>query len=372
MPFADELIGVPTARALAAAIQAAASHAELTALHAAADALGPLSLRERSDLLRDALLADLPGDYDSFATTIRAAAQGTQPFTGWLIWPVTTAVAAKAIEAGTDAAFDDGMRMLAELTPRLSSEFAIRPLLAHNLDRAMPIVLGWTASPDPAVRRLATEGTRPFLPWAVRVPAILVDPTVTLPVVHALYRDEDEVVRRSVANHLNDLSRQQPDLVVATTATWLAAPDENTAQLVKHALRTLVKKGHPQALAQLGFHPVEVQVTGPVLDAQTVEFGGAIGFTVTIRNAGADPARLAVDYVMHHQKANGSLTGKTFKLSTVTLAPGETVQLARTHSFRAITTRRYHPGAHALEVQVNGVASGRAEFTLLPAAGPVG
>jgi len=103
-----------------------------------------------------------------------------------------------------------------------------------------------------------------------------------------------------------------------------------------------------------------------VLDTEAVAFGGTVGFTVDIRNAGDAPARLAVDYVMHHQKANGSLTGKTFKLTTVTLAPGERVELSRTHSFRAITTRRYHPGAHALEVQVNGVASGRAEFLLLP------
>ena len=372
MPFADELIGVATASALTAAIQAAAPQAQLTALPAAEGALGPLSLRERSDLLRDALLADLPGDYDSFAATIRTAAAGVAPFRGWLIWPVTSAIAVKAVEAGTEAAFDDGMGMLAELTPRLSSEFAIRLLLAHDLDRAMPIVLGWTGSPDPDVRRLATEGTRPFLPWAIRVPAILAEPAVTLPVLHALYRDENEVVRRSVANHLNDLSRQNPELVTTTTAAWLAEPDENTGQLVRHALRTLIKKGNAQALAQLGFHPAEVHVAGPVLDAETLEFGGTIGFTVDIRNAGTEPTRLAVDYVMHHQKANGSLTGKTFKLTTVTLAPGERVQLSRSHSFRAITTRRYHPGVHALEVQVNGVASGRAEFLLLPAAGAVG
>jgi len=369
MPFADELIGVSTARALTAAIQAAVPHADLPALQAAATALGPLSLRERSDLLRDALLADLPGDYDTFAGTIRAAAAGPLAFGGWLIWPVTTAIAQKAIDAGTGAAFDDGMRMLAALTPRLTAEFAIRVLLDHDIARALPIVLDWTGSADPAVRRLASEGTRPFLPWAIRVPALLNDPTATLPVLHALYRDDDEVVRRSVANHVNDLSRQQPDLVTATTAAWLAAPDENTAQLVRHALRTLVKKGNPQALAQLGFHPAEVEVHGPELDATTVDFGGTIGFTVSIRNAGDASARLAVDYVMHHQKANGSLAGKTFKLTTVTLAPGERVELRRTHSFRAITTRRYYPGAHALEVQVNGVASGRAEFQLLAGAG---
>ena len=264
--------------------------------------------------------------------------------------------------------------MLAVLTPRLTSEFAIRLMLDHHFARAMPIVLGWTSSADPDVRRLASEGTRPFLPWATRVPAVLADPTATLPVLHALYRDENEVVRRSVANHLNDLSRQQPELVVATTAAWLAAPDANTAQLVRHALRTLIKKGHPQALAQLGFHPAEVEVAGPVLDLAQVPYGGTIGFSVGIRNTGTEPTRLAVDYVMHHQKANGTLAGKTFKLSIVTLAPGERVQLTRRHSFRAITTRRYYPGAHALAVQVNGVVSGRAEFLLLaepdgPAAG---
>ncbi|TFD46986.1 DNA alkylation repair protein [Cryobacterium frigoriphilum] len=367
MPFADELIGVPTAHALAAAIHAAAPRSDLTALHAAASDLAPLSLRERSDLLRDALLTDLPGDYETFAGIIRSAEAGAAPFSGWLIWPVTSAIAVKAIAAGTDSAFDDGMRMLAALTPRLTSEFAIRLLLAHDFARAMSIVLEWTSSTDPHVRRLASEGTRPFLPWAIRVPAILADPAATLPVLHALYRDENEVVRRSVANHLNDLSRQQPELVVATTATWLAVPDADTAGLVRHALRSLVKKGNPQALAQQGFHPAEVDVVGPVLDAAAVAFGGVIGFRVGIRNVGAEPARLAVDYVMHHQKANGALTGKTFKLTTVTLAPGERVELARSHSFRAITTRRYHPGAHALEVQVNGVVSGRVEFELLPA-----
>jgi 3-methyladenine DNA glycosylase AlkC len=368
MPFADQLIGVPTARALTTAIQAVDPQAPLTALREAALVLGPLSLRERSDLLRDALLSDLPGDYFSFAGTIRAAEAGVAPFTGWLIWPVSTAIAVKGIDAGTDEAFDDALRMLAELTGRLSSEFAIRLLLDHDLARALPVVLDWTASTDADVRRLAIEGTRPFLPWARRVPGILAEPTVTLPILHALYRDEDEAVRRSVANHLNDLSRQHPELAVATTAAWLADPDKNTARLVRHALRTLVKRGHPDALAQLGFHAVDVTVVGPVLDETNVPFGGTVAFTASIRNAGTTVTRLAVDYVMHHQKANGSLTGKTFKLTTLTLAPGELVLLSKAHSLRVITTRRYYPGAHAVELQVNGVTHGRTAFTLLPEA----
>jgi len=368
MPFADQLIGVPTAIALTTAIQAVAPHAPLTGLRAATEALGPLSLRERSDLLRDALLADLPGDYASFAATVRSAASGTAPFVGWLIWPVSTAIAVKGIEAGTDAAFDDALGMLAELTGRLSSEFAIRLLLDHDLGRALPVVLDWTASTDADVRRLATEGTRPFLPWARRVPGILAEPTATLPILHALYRDENEVVRRSVANHLNDLSRRQPELAVAATAAWLAEPDENTARLVRHALRTLVKRGHPGALAQLGFHTADVTVAGPVLAETNVPFGGTVNFTVSIRNNARTTTRLVVDYVVHHQKANGALSGKTFKLTTLSLEPGEVVLLAKGHSLRAITTRRYYPGEHAIELRVNGVPSGRTPFTLLPEA----
>lgn len=368
MPFADQLIGAPTAHALIAAIHGVAPRAPLTALYAAAEALGPLSLRERSDLLRDALLTDLPGDYESFAATIRAAEAGIVPFSGWLIWPVSTAVAVKGIDAGTDAAFDDALTMLAELTGRLSSEFAIRLLLDHDLARALPVVQGWTASADADVRRLASEGTRPFLPWGRRVPGILAEPTATLPILHALYRDEDKAVRRSVANHLNDLSRQQPELAVATTAAWLADPDENTARLVRHALRTLVKRGHPAALAQLGFHIADVTVAGPVMAETNVPFGGTVNFTASIRNNAPTATRLAVDYVVHHQKANGTLTGKTFKLTTVTLAPGEVVLLGKGHSLRAITTRRYYPGAHAVELQVNGVTHGRTPFTLLPEA----
>jgi 3-methyladenine DNA glycosylase AlkC len=369
MPFADELLGEPAAQALIAAVAAAAPGTPLPALRAAADDLATRSLRERSDLLRDALLRDLPGDYAALARTIRTAKQGAPPFSGWLIWPVTSAVATKAVEDGGTDAFDDAMALLAELTGRLTAEFAIRTLLDRDLDRALATVLTWTDSPDQDVRRLASEGTRPFLPWAKRVPAILADPRATLPVLDALYRDDSEYVRRSVANHLNDLSRQQPEIVVETAARWLAEPDGNTARLVRHGLRTLVKRGDPGALGLLGFTAAAtLDVVGPVLSATRIPYGGTVGFTVTITNTASVPARLAIDYIVQHRKANGSQRGKTFKLTTATLAPGERRQLSREHSFREITTRRYYPGAHAIEIQVNGVVSGQSEFTLLPGA----
>ena len=367
MPFAEELIGPHTADALARAIHVAAPAATLPNLQAASIGLAALSLRERSDLLRDALLTDLPGDYRSFASTIRSAQHGAPMFSGWLIWPVTGAVARKAIDEGSDDAFDDAMALLAELTSGLTSEFAIRGLLDHDLERALGIIQTWTLSDDADVRRLASEGTRAFLPWSTRVQDLLARPRATLPIINALYRDQSEYVRRSVANHLNDLSRQHADIVVETARAWLADPDENTARLVARGLRTLVKRGDPDALALLGFTPSEsISVDGPAIDTTEVPFGGTLRFRVGVTNGGSMTARLAIDYIVHHSKANGSQTSKTFKLTTATLAPGERLDRTREHSFRAITTRRYYAGPHAIEVQVNGVVAGRAEFELLP------
>lgn len=369
MPFADQLISDQTATTLTTAVRAAAPGAVLRALPETVGRLGDLSLRERADLLRDALLADLPGGYENLARVVRAARDGAAPFEGWLIWPVTSAVATRAVAENTDVAFDDAMALLADLTGRLTAEFAVRTLLRHDVDRAVGIATAWTRSDDVDVRRLASEGTRPYLPWAVRVPGILASPGVTVPVLDALYRDESDYVRRSVANHLNDLSRDHPELVVTTADRWLADPAVTTPGLVRHALRTLVKRGHPGALELLGFGPAELEIDGPLLDAASVPFEGTVRFTAAVRNVGAEQARLSIDYVVHHQKANGSQTAKTFKLATRTLAPGEQVEISREHSFRPITTRRYHPGPHAVALQVNGVATDRVVFDLEAPAG---
>jgi 3-methyladenine DNA glycosylase AlkC len=364
MPSADELIGSRTVENLILAVEAAAPDADLAALRAAPSQIAPLALRERADLLRDALLADLPGDYATLARTIRHARDHAPQFTGWLIWPVTGALATRAVQDGGNAAFDDAMALLADLTGRLTAEFAIRTLLRHDLDRALGIIGEWTGSADADVRRLASEGTRPYLPWSVRVPGILARPGATVPILDALYRDESEYVRRSVANHLNDLSRDHPDLVVTTAGRWLADPDTATERLVRHGLRTLVKRGNPAALELLGFTAATLEVDGPHLDRTTVPFGGSVRFTASILNTGDGPAKLTIDYVVHHRKANGTQTGKTFKLTTRAVAPGEKIEVVREHSFRPITTRRYHPGPHAISLQINGVESPRADFDL--------
>lgn len=366
MPFAEELIGPQVAHTLARSIQAVAPGRSLRVLPHVAGALDGLSLRERADLLRDALLADVPGDHRALADVVRAARDADPAFRGWLIWPVTSAVARRAVQQDTHDAFTDAMALLAELTGRLTSEFAVRTLLRHDLDLALESVQRWTESPDDHVRRLASEGTRPYLPWATRVPELHDRPGVTVPILDALYRDGSEYVRRSVANHLNDLSRDEPELVVDTARRWLDAPVPTTPAVVRRGLRTLVERGHPVALGLLGFAPASVDLDGPHLLGNEVPWGGSVRFRAVLRNVGAESARLAIDYVIHHRKADGRSSAKTFKLASRTLAAGEKVEIVREHSFRQITTRRYYPGAHAVALQVNGVMTGPAPFELLP------
>ena len=149
-------------------------------------------------------------------------------------------------------------------------EFAIRRFLAADLDRALAKILPWTGSGDEHVRRLASEGTRPFLPWAVRVAALTSSPEKTVPILDALRTDPSEYVRRSVANHLNDLSRHNPGLVVQTAARWLERPDTNTAWVVRHGLRTLVKRADPGALALMGFSDATVRVSPITVADETI------------------------------------------------------------------------------------------------------
>lgn len=369
MPFADEMIGTSAAQHLAQAVASAMPDAPLPRLRRAPDEITGLPLRQRVDVLQAALLADIPGSYADLAQVVRTVLDGPVPFSGWEVWPVTTAVATKAVDEGGRAAFDDAMALLARLTQLLTSEFAVRTLINYDPDRALEVMSSWARSQNEDVRRLASEGTRPYLPWAIRVTALTQRAGATVPILDELYRDPSEYVRRSIANHLNDLSRDHSDLVVQTATRWLADPDTNTAWVVRHGLRTLVKRGHPGALALLGFAPSVSSLTidGPHVDHEVVMAGHSIELRASIRNDGDTTVHLMVDYVIHHFKANGQQTPKTFKLTTATLNPGESVNLRREHSFRVITTRRYYAGPHAVSLQINGVQTAPTEFELVGA-----
>ncbi|TWD75082.1 3-methyladenine DNA glycosylase AlkC [Kribbella amoyensis] len=361
MPTAEEMLSTASVVALGACLRRADPANRFARVRTVPPELAAASFSERGRLVREALLADLPEDFASLDRVIRAALPDPA-FTGWMIWPVTEAVAVRAVARDE---FEAGLVLLAELTPRLTAEFALRIFLTADLDRTLAVVTKWADHPDEHVRRLASEGTRQRLPWAKQVPQLFERTDVTRPILEALRADDSEYVRRSVANHLNDLSRTDPALAVEIAGDWLADPVDTTAQLVRHALRTLIKAGDPAALELLGYRPpTALVVDGPVLGATAVVVGETLAFSFDARNDGPDEVRLAIDYVVHHVKANGTLAPKVFKLTTRTLGPGESTSIAKRHSFKPISTRRYHAGEHALELQINGRPFGRAVFTL--------
>lgn len=369
----DEFIGRRSIDGLLAVLTAADPSAGWTALRSVHRSLDGHALKARSDLVAAALVRDLGGgrgdDYVRAAGVYRAAL-ASDDFSGWTIWPVTESAVTLALADGTPAAFDDALALLAALTPRLTSEFAIRRLLIADIDRSLRAALTWAESDDEHVRRLASEGTRPYLPWAVRVPELLGRSRDALPILERLRDDPADYVRKSVANHLNDIARHDPALVVEVARRWTNGADVPAGRrwIVRRGLRTLVKKGDPEALALLGFPAVEVSVSAPELSTDRVDVPGALGFSVEVRNDGDTAAPVVVDYVVHYRKANGTTSPKVFKLTTATLAPGESRRFARTHAFRPLSTRVHHAGEHAIQVQVNGRPSDTTSFEVVIAA----
>ncbi|SCB57057.1 3-methyladenine DNA glycosylase AlkC [Rhizobium aethiopicum] len=327
----------------------------------ATDGLGALELMERSALVRDGLFATLPDDFPEAASILKASlpAPGRAGLTGWMLLPVNQFIAAR----GPDY-FEIGLQLLKALTPHFTGEFGIRPFIHRDQQRALAIISGWVADPDQHVRRLASEGTRPRLPWAMRLPRLVKDPVPILPILTALMDDPEDYVRRSVANSLNDIAKDHPDMVAAFIADHIEGASAERRRLLKHASRTLLKKGHAQALANFGFGAAASLECELRLVNSEVMFGEGLDFEIRVTNAGQTTHSLMIDYAIHHVKADGSLSPKVFKCKTVTLAPGQSHAIGRRHAMRPITTRRYYPGEHRIAILVNGAESASETFVL--------
>jgi 3-methyladenine DNA glycosylase AlkC len=254
---------------------------------------------------------------------------------------------------------------LEQFTRQVSAEFAVRPFIVRCQDRMMIQMLEWARSDDPHLRRLASEGCRPRLPWGIGLPALQADPSPILPILEILKEDESESVRRSVANNLNDISKDNPDLVLEVLKRWQAEDTDEIRWIAGHALRTLVKAGHPEAFELLGY-PTDptIAVRNLTVEPTVIPMGGKVALSFDVASLSDEPQKLMVDYVVHLMRANGKQTPKVFKLTKRTIQPRETLRVFKNVSFRPVTTRRYYPGEHAIEPQINGVTFGRAEFVL--------
>jgi 3-methyladenine DNA glycosylase AlkC len=317
-----------------------------------------LEFKQRMQHIADALARYLPEDFLEAADLLRRAAEKTDG-NAVAFWPMCRYVQDHGIEF-----FDDAMATLEVLTRRISAEWAVRPYLDREPCRAMNWLRRWVESDDAAVRRLVSEGTRPRLPWAPRFKEFGSDPATMLPLLEKLRDDPDEVVRRSVANHLNDISKDRPEWVVRQLARWNRDASKQCSLLIRHALRTLVKQGHTGALKILGIGPPHVNLVSLCVDPAEVKLGSQIEISFELVSTTDKEQELIIDFALHHRRANGKLARKVFKWSQRSLAPGEKLELKRKLSFQQMSTRRYHPGEHHIELIVNGESQGKTSFEL--------
>lgn len=261
--------------------------------------------------------------------------------------------------------FNSSIRVFEHITAFSSCEFAIRPFIVRYADKMIDQMMAWTGHADEHVRRLASEGSRPRLPWAMALPEFKKNPEPILPLLENLKHDPSEYVRRSVANNLNDISKDNPEVTLALSGRWIGNNQE-TDRLVKHACRTLLKKGDPEALRLFKYgDPGHLEVNHFQILSPEVAMGGALQFSFELSNPGKSPQKVRLEYGLYYLKANGSLSGKVFKISEKIMDPGSVFQCNRKQHFRIITTRKYYPGRHQLSVIINGEEKIRESFELL-------
>jgi len=264
--------------------------------------------------------------------------------------------------------FDASMRAQYEVTKRFTAEFSIRAFLDRYPEETLAVLRRWAGDDNVHVRRLVSEGSRPRLPWAPRLRRFQDDPAPVISLLESLKDDPEEYVRRSVANNLNDISKDHPGLAVELARRWWEDGDERRRRLVRHGLRTLIKAGDPEALAILGYgagSPVEVgSVT---VEPGEVRIGEAVRVKVELVNSGDQPGRALTDLVVHFVKANGLTSPKVFKGGERAVPPGGTAVVGKTISVAQMSTRAHYPGRHRVEVQLNGAVSEGGFFDLLGA-----
>lgn len=369
-PF-KELMNADVARMLGTIIKTkhvAFDQARYEAL--ATNGLASLEFKDRVMQVAGALDVTLPQDFEAFAAVMLDCLHPSEDTTadgiefsldgvcGFAIWPLTELVTIRGINTPEKA-----FAILKEQTKRFSSEFAVRPLIARYPEIAMETLMVWAADESRHVRRLASEGSRPRLPWGIRLDKYVKDPAPLLPLLEKLKDDPDEYVRRSVANNLNDIAKDHPAIVAGIAESWLTNASKDRQRLVKHACRTLIKNGDQRVLNAFGYKPVNLNQASLEVLTPTVEYGDAVVFDFAILGDGR-PTNLMIDYAVHFMKANGKLAPKVFKWKDLKGFEAEELKMQRKHAIKPITTRVYYPGVHKVEIFINGVSVASADFEL--------
>jgi 3-methyladenine DNA glycosylase AlkC len=323
------------------------------------DGWDDLELKGRMHRIAAALHAHLPGSYRQQLAVLRRVAPGFGGFEAMFFPDV--------VEQFGQYDYTASMAALECFTRYSSSEFAVRPFIAREPERTLARMLRWAGHRDEHLRRLASEGSRPRLPWSMRLPLLIDDPTPIVPILAALRADPSEMVRRSVANSLNDIAKDHPALVLALARRW-HGESLATDALLKHACRTLLKRGDAGALRLFGHdHQARASVTDLRLAAARLPIGGMLGFSFTVTLKQEAAAKLRLDYAVDFVKANGSSSRKMFKIGERVFEPGQRLRIERRHRFTDFSTRRHHPGPHRITIVVNGTERAARTLRLLAA-----
>ncbi len=323
-------------------------------------------LMARARHIADMMYRYLPPDFPSAVAILLASAQQAHArqvsngMGGFLFMPHLYFVAQYGL-----GHFEASMQAQYALTQRFTAEFSIRPFLQHHPRQTLERLAEWTQDPSEHVRRLVSEGTRPRLPWAPRLPAFQADPRPVLQLLEKLRDDPSPYVRRSVANNLNDIGKDHPALLMDTAQRWLLGASAEREKIVSHALRWAVKQGDAAALHALGYGAkAKVVIESVEIRPQHPNVGDAVTVAFIVRNTDAHAQDLLIDLQVLFVKANGTSSPKVFKLRSLQLAGHDAVRLRKTIGLGDMTTRKHYPGVHQVLALVNGRATALGQFEL--------
>lgn len=258
----------------------------------------------------------------------------------------------------------ESLDAMEKVTVLATCEFAIRPFLIKYPQKSFEKILEWSQHKHASVRRLSSEGCRPRLPWGMGIPSLKKDPSLIFPILENLKNDPSLYVRRSVANNINDISKDHPETVLRLLKNWHGFSEERN-WLVKHAARTLLKQGNPKALKLFGYGDTNAFETKNFrLQNKMVSIGTYLTFNFSIQNISNKKQKLRLEYFVHFLLANGKLSKKIFKISERELAPQELLKYERRQSFKLISTRKYYVGTHRLSLVINGFELSSLPFEL--------
>jgi len=323
--------------------------------------LDDLSFGDRNKLIQEALIEYLPDDFEEVVRILitslgaRNEYNSLEGYEGFIVMPQTYVIERLGMNN-----FDLSMKALYEMTMRFTSEGAIRRFIEKYPEKSLKLFMKWTKDKNAHVRRLVSEGTRPRLPLESPIRNFIKNPSPIIPLLDELKDDPELFVRRSVANNLNDISKDNPKIVIDTLKRWKKDATKEREWVINHSLRTLFKRGNINALKLMGFENPEIKVNKFTIKTKTVKLGGVLEFEFDILSK--KNQKLMIDYVIYFMKANGKHAPKTFKISRKKVKRDEEIKVTKKHSLKKMTTRKLYSGEHFVELQINGKSFGKLDF----------